>query len=76
MVTKCSFQKKLFVVECSGGGGGGKGRQRGVGGSYLEAWLGEGCTEGARRGVGIKMREWQEPSFIQHVLPERPTEGK
>ena len=47
MVTKCSFQKKLFVVECSRGGGGGKGRQRGVGG-MVRRGVHRGCSEGGR----------------------------
>ena len=44
MVTKCSFQKKLFVVECSGGGKRG-GKAQGVEGCW---WLGDGveCTHG------------------------------
>ena len=45
MVTKCSFQKKLFVVESSGGG-----KAQGVGIEGIEGcwWLGERveCTHG------------------------------
>ena len=52
MVTKCSFQKKLFVVESSGGGHGG-GKAQGVGIEGIEGiegcwWLSDRveCTHG------------------------------
>ena len=48
MVTKCSFQKKLFVVECSGGGGGAKGGRRLLLGGMVRRGVHRGCSEGGR----------------------------